>query len=178
MIIEITPVAREDKEILFNLSEKYEYELSQYFIDNDVNALGLYGFDYFASYFQENAKRWIFFIKVDGKLAGFAIILSDYFYLKSRKAEYTMADFFIMHKYRRNGVGKFAAHYLFDKFKGVWQLNIYDKNTTAAGFWLNVISNYTDNAYEILPNEEPDEEFGPGEDRCQHKVFLFSSTQS
>jgi Predicted acetyltransferase len=176
MLVDIVAVESDEEVILHNLIEKYEYELTQYF-DHDVNELGLYGFDYFDSFFHENAKRWVFFIKVDGKLAGFAMILADYFYLKSRKADYTLADFFVMHKYRGRGVGTFAARYLFAKFKGVWQLNTFDKNTAAVGFWLKVIRDYTEGAYEILPNEEPEEEFGPGDEKWRHKVFLFSSTQ-
>jgi len=113
MIIEVTAVQRDEKEILRNLMEKYDYELSQYGGD-DVNKLGLYGFDYLDNYWQEGAKRWAYFIKVDGKLAGFALILSDYFYLDDRESDYVMSDFFVMYKYRKAGVGKFVANKLFD----------------------------------------------------------------
>jgi len=167
MKIEIVAVARDEKEILRNLMEKYDYEMSQYGND-DVNKLGLYGFDYFDNYWQEGAKRWAYFIKVDGKLAGFAMFISDYFYLKDKKSDYMMNDFFVMYKYRGLGVGKFAVNYLFDKFKGAWQVNTADKNITSVKFWTNVISNYTDGRYELLPNEE----LGEG---CH--VFYFSATE-
>ena len=49
MKIEIIAVQRDEKEILRNLMEKYDYELSQYGGD-DVNKLGLYGFDYLDNY--------------------------------------------------------------------------------------------------------------------------------
>ena len=105
MNIELVVVERDEKEILRNLMEKYDYEMSQYGND-DVNKLGLYGFDYFDNYWQEGAKRWAYFIKVDGKLAGFAMFISDYFYLKDKKSDYMMNDFFVMYKYRGLGVGK------------------------------------------------------------------------
>ena len=165
MTLELTPVQRDEKEILRNLMEKYDYELSQYGGD-DVNKLGLYGFDYLDNYWQEGAKRWAFFIKADGKLAGFAMIISDYFYINSRASDYVMSDFFVMYKYRNAGVGKYAANYLFNKFKGIWQLNTMDKNVGSAKFWTKVVGDYTGGVYETLHNEE----LGDG-----HQVFLFST---
>lgn len=176
MEIEITAMERDEKEILLNLLEKYEYELSQYFV-HYVNEFGLYGFENLAGlddFYYKNAKGWVFFIKVDGKLAGFAIVLNDYFYLKSRKADYVLADLFVMYRYRGMGVGKFAANYLFDKFKGIWQLNAFTKNANSVRFWVKVISEYTGKAYEILPNEEPVEEHEIGEEHG-HVVFHFST---
>ena len=168
MNIEIVAVQRDEKEILRNLMEKYDYELSQYGGD-DVNKLGLYGFDYFDNYWQEGAKRWAYFIKVDGKLAGFAMFISDYFYLKDKKSDYMMNDFFVMYKYRGRGVGKFAANYLFDMYKGVWELNTVNINTTSVTFWEKIIGDYTGGAYELLPNEELGADY--------HKVFHFSTVK-
>ena len=164
-MIEIVYVERDEKEILRNLMEKYDYELSQYG-DGDVNKLGLYGFDYLDNYWQEGAKRWAYFIKVNDKLAGFALVISDYFYLKNHQTGYVMSDFFVMYKYRGTGVGKFAANYLFDKYKGIWQLNTIENNTISTEFWKKVVGEYTNEKYEFLPNDE----LGEG-----HKVFLFST---
>ena len=167
MKIEIIAIGRDEKEMLRNLMEKYDYELSQYDGD-DVNKLGLYGFDYLDNYWQEDAKRHAFFIQEDRKLAGFAMIISDYFYLDDRKTDYVMSDFFVMYKYRNKGVGKYAANYLFDMFKGVWQLNTIEKNIASVSFWNKVIGDYTDGRYEVLPNEK----LGVG-----HSVFLFSTAK-
>ena len=160
-------VQRDEKEILRNLMEKYDYELSQYGGD-DVNKLGLYGFDYLDNYWQEGAKRWAFFVKVNGNLAGFAMILSDHFYLNDKESDYTMSDFFVMYKYRNAGVGKFATNYLFDMFKGIWQLNTFEKNANSVAFWTRIINDYTGGIYEILPNNE----LGPG-----NQVFLFTTAK-
>lgn len=176
MIIEIAAMERDEKQILLNLSEKYEYELSQYFV-HYVNELGLYGFENLNGlddFYYKNEKGWVFFIKVDGKLAGFAIVCNDYSYLKSKKPDYVLADLFVMYRYRGMGVGKFAANYLFNKFKGIWQLNAFTKNTNSVRFWVKAISEYTGKAYEILPNEERPEEYGEGEEHG-HIVFCFST---
>ena len=75
MRIELVQVRKEEKEVLRNLLEKYDYEFSQYDL-RDVNALGLYGYDWLDCYWTEE-RRWPFFIKVDGQLAGF-VMVNDY----------------------------------------------------------------------------------------------------
>ena len=164
MEINLVAVERDEKEILRNLMEKYDYELSQYGHD-DVNKLGLYGFDYLDNYWQPGARRWAYFIKVDGILAGFAMVVSDYFYTKNRDLDYQMSDFFVMYKYRGKGVGKFAANYLFDMYKGAWELNTVNINTSSVKFWSNVVGDYTGGEYEVIPNEELGADF--------QKVLLF-----
>jgi len=72
MQVDLRPVALEDREILANLLEKYDYEFSQY-DDRDVNKLGLYGYKYLDFYWTED-DRFAYFIEVDGKLAGFVMV--------------------------------------------------------------------------------------------------------
>jgi len=112
--------------------EKYEYELSQYFV-HYVNDLGLYSFeslDGINDFYFKNSKGWVFFIRVDGKLAGFAVVLNDYAYIKSRKTDYVFSDLFVMYRYRGTGVGKFTANYLFDKFKGTWRVTPFPRGVS------------------------------------------------
>lgn len=144
--IQIIPVSVGEKEILKNLLEKYDYEFSQY-DHRDVNALGLYGYDYLDHYWVEE-KRWPFFIKVDGKLAGF-VMVNDYPEVV-RDTDYTLAEFFVMHKYRRMGVGRRAAYHVFDLFKGKWQLKRHPKNTSSVHFWNTVIADYTHGQYTLI----------------------------
>lgn len=67
---ELVQATADDKEILRNLLEKYQYKFSQW--DNrDVNRLGLYGHDYLDNYWTE-PNRWAFFILSGSRLAGFA----------------------------------------------------------------------------------------------------------
>lgn len=138
MNFEIVEVREDEKEILRNLMEKYDYEFSQYVLC-DVNPLGLYGYTYFDCYWYEE-NRWAFFLKVDGKLAGFAMV-NDY--PEAGESDYCMSEFFVMYKYRRCGLGKWAAFQLFDRFKGLWQLKRHPKNIGSVHFWDNVINEYT-----------------------------------
>jgi len=149
MDISIVPVKIGEKEILRNLLEKYDYEFSQY--DNrDVNDLGLYGYDYLDCYWTEE-NRFPFFVKVNGKLAGF-IMVNDY--LESKiNTNYTLSEFFIMYKYRRQGIGKYVVNNIFNKFKGKWQLKFHPKNEVSKNFWLKTIDEYTKGKYEIIKND-------------------------
>lgn len=105
MNIELRQACLEDREILSNLLEKYDYEFSQY--DNrDVNKLGLYGYKYLDYYWAEE-KRWAYFIVVDQKLAGF-IMVNDYSEVEERKTDFVISEFFVMYKYRHLGVGRQA----------------------------------------------------------------------
>ncbi|AEF81890.1 GNAT family N-acetyltransferase [Leadbettera azotonutricia] len=146
MNITIDLVRKDEKEILRNLLEKYLYEFSQY-EKTDVNSLGLYGYNYLDHYWTED-RRYPCFIKAENKLAGFAMV-NDYPEVKI-KADYTMSEFFILFKYRNSGIGKYAADYLFDKYKGKWQLKYHPKNTVSEKFWLHVVDDYTRGKYELL----------------------------
>ena len=148
MGISIELVRKEEKEILKNLLEKYLYEHSQY-DKRDVNILGLFGYDYLDNYWTEE-NRFPYFIKVDNILAGF-VMVNDYNETKL-DTNYTVSEFFIMYKYRRNGVGKYAVKYILEKHKGKWQLSFHPNNENSKKFWINTISEYTKGNYKLIEN--------------------------
>ena len=157
MKIEIKPVEIEEKEILRNLLEKYDYEFSQY--DNrKVNKFGLYGYKYLDNYWTEK-NRWAFFIIVDNDLAGF-VMVNDV-PETHKETDYSLAEFFVMYRYRRCGVGKYAAQKIFDMFNGRWQLKRHPKNIGSVYFWNTVISEYTGDKYELV-KYHPDTEYDDG----------------
>jgi len=157
MNIEIVKVEAEDKEILKNLLEKYDYEFSQW-DKRDVNKLGLFGYDYLDYYWTEK-NRWAFIIKVDDKLAGF-VMVNDYPEVDDTETDYTIAEFFVMYKYRRLGIGQYVAYKVFDMFHGKWQLKRHPKNVSSVHFWNKVVAEYTKGNYRLVeghPNTEYDD---------------------
>jgi predicted acetyltransferase len=168
MSIEIINVTKNEKEILRNLLEKYNYEFSQY-DNNDVNNLGLYGYDWLDCYWTED-NRWAYFIQYNNKFAGFMMI-NDYQETPGIKTDYTMAEFFILYKYRRMGIGKYAVKYAFDKYKGKWQLKRHPKNKGSVYFWNKIIEEYTNGKYELLENNEN----AKYEDGTNGDVFIFET---
>jgi len=137
----------DDREILANLLEKYDYEFSQY-DGRDVNKLGLYGYEYLDYYWNAD-KRWAYFIEVDGKLAGFVMVI-DLPEVEGTETDFQIAEFFVMYKYRRSGVGRQAFFLVLDKHKGRWQLKRHPKNIASVCFWDNVINEYTKGQYELI----------------------------
>jgi len=154
MEIELKRVELEEREILSNLLEKYDYEFSQY-DKRDVNKLGLYGYMYLDSYWNEK-NRWAYFILADDKLAGF-VMVNDYSEVEGRKTDFVLSEFFVMYKYRRLGVGKKAFYKALDLHKGTWQLKRHPKNMVSVHFWNNAVNEYTKGNFELIescPNTE------------------------
>ncbi|HXK50010.1 MAG TPA: GNAT family N-acetyltransferase [Clostridiales bacterium] len=149
MKIEIIPVKEEEKTILGHLLELYNYDFSE-FEDSDVNALGLYGYSYLDCYWTDD-RRYAYFIKVDGKLAGF-VMVCDYCYVSKDKNTLFLSEFFVMRKYRRKGIGETAAKKVFLKHKGKWELTMHPENKGALRFWEKVVTEISGNTLKMHKN--------------------------
>lgn len=86
-----------------------------------------------------------FIVRVDGELAGFALIKQMN---TNHAADYDVGEFFIVRKFRRKGIGKSVAHYLFDHFPGVWQVRQMMDHKLAQAFWRQVIADYSGKQYQ------------------------------
>jgi predicted acetyltransferase len=157
MDVQIVPVERDQKPVLRQLLELYLYDFSEY-DDAELNEHGRYGYDHLDHYWTEEG-RHPFFIRVAadgvaGKLAGFVLVSSHSFVLEDPKAK-SIAEFFVMRKYRRRGVGRAAATWVFDRFPGKWEVDQHGGNRLSYLFWETVIDAYTGGQYskEELANE-------------------------
>ena len=146
MKIEIEKVLEEQKSVLRQMMELYTYDFSE-FTDDDINEYGFYGYSHFDQYWTD-ADRHPFFIKVDNKLAGLVLVFSHCYYLKGDNI-YSIAEFFVLKKYRNKHIGKISAHKIFDKFIGRWEINQHPKNIIAQNFWEKTIDDYTKGQYKI-----------------------------
>lgn len=137
----------EQKELVANLMEKYEYEFSQY-TKSTMNESGLYGcIDWIDTYWQDEERRQ-YIVRVDGKLAGFALIRGS----ENDNIDFYIEEFFIIYDYRKQGVGQFVVNYLLGQHKGHWALVYTPRNLPAAKFWPKVIGEYTGGKYKIFEN--------------------------
>jgi predicted acetyltransferase len=143
MEITIEQVAISEKSVLRNLLELYLYDFSEY-DGADVNIHGLYQYEYLDVYWTEHG-RHPFFLKVGGNPAGFALV---------RELEagppplYSMAEFFVMRKYRRQKIGETFAKDLFNRFPGRWSVAQEENNLPSQKFWRKVINDYTEGQFE------------------------------
>ncbi|MGE5223053.1 MAG: GNAT family N-acetyltransferase [Omnitrophica WOR_2 bacterium] len=144
MTVDIQPVVYADKLILRNLMELYLYDFSE-FDGMDVNAHGRFEYRYLDHYWTE-AGRFPYFIRYDGRLAGFALVRD----IEGEEGEkvHRIAEFFILRKYRRKGIGKDAAIWLFKHFGGKWQVEELENNLPAQSFWRKVIGEITQGKFQ------------------------------
>ncbi|GAB6091518.1 GNAT family N-acetyltransferase [Spirochaeta dissipatitropha] len=168
MDIELKQVSRDEKEVLKNLLEKYDYEFSQW-DKRDVNMLGLFGYDYLDYYWTES-KRWAYFIFVDRNLAGFAMV-NDLPEVDDQPTDFQLAEFCILPKYRRCGIGKKAVFRILEIHSGKWQLKLHPSNIPSVHFWKHVIHEFTAGMYE-LKRAYPRTEYADG---TPGDIFFFSS---
>ena len=140
----------DEKSLLIRLMELYNYEFSQ-FSNDDINEYGYYGYDHIDDYWNEEG-RFPYLIRVDGKIAGFALICPHCKYRKEEDAR-CIGEFFVMLKYRRMGIGLNVAAQLFDKHRGLWEISYWRNNLPAGRFWKKVVEKYTKNNYRVFEIE-------------------------
>jgi predicted acetyltransferase len=76
-------------------------------------------------------------LNMDGHLAGFALI--NRLSRTGLAVDHNMAEFFVVRKHRRRGVGRAAAAEIFSRYRGRWELAMARRNVAALAFWREVI---------------------------------------
>ncbi len=130
--IEIRKALDSEKEIIENIYQFYEYDFSEMTFD-DVEPNGLFErYKYIDRYFTDE-DRTLYYVFVSGKIAGF-VMMNKYPYLLPEKVN-SIAEFFIMRKYRRSGIGQYTAKYIFENYPGRMIFEVRKLNTKAIAFW-------------------------------------------
>ncbi|MBN3526739.1 GNAT family N-acetyltransferase [Paenibacillus apiarius] len=143
MSLVIQKMEIEEKDILKNLMQYYFYDFSEY-VRCDVNECGQFDeYPYLDSYWGGEGKV-PFYIQFEGNYIGFVLVR---FVRSFDKDYYSIAEFFVMKKYRRSGLGRQAAIHIFDLFPGNWEVCQLESNKPAQDFWIDVIGQYTNNTY-------------------------------
>lgn len=97
----------------------------------------------------------IYLIRVDKQWAGFAWLAFGG-YCDPRTTDHTLMDeFFVLRKYRRRGVGEWAAVKLFNQYPGTWEVGEIPENVEAQQFWRTIIGRYTDGHYQEVDVDNP-----------------------
>jgi predicted acetyltransferase len=147
MKIEIARATLDQRPVVRHLSEFYMYDFSEMDPETEINDFGT--FDYGIDRYWQEHHRFPFLVRVDGKLAGFALVKRGA-YLSEDPDMMDMAEFFIMRRHRRRGVGSYVATYIFDLFPAKWEVRQIRTNPNALEFWRTVIDKYTDGRYEEI----------------------------
>lgn len=158
MNIEIVEAGEQDQTVIRNLTHFYIYDLAV-IMGWDCPGSGLFdGNDDLPEYWGKRPedphyawpadwRGYPYLIRVDGKLAGFALVK------KTGEGCFEMGEFFILRIFGGKGIGRHVAHQLFAKFPGRWTVEEMVGNAPAQAFWRKVISEYTSGNYEESTNK-------------------------
>ncbi len=139
----ISKIGPESDPLLQNLAQHYCHDMSEWF-DVDVCDDGRYCYD--------TASVWangydVYLARVDGAIAGFAIVGSAREWLGETGAR-DIHEFFVLRKFRRRGVGRSFARFVWAEHPGGWLVRVLEANEPALEFWRNEISVFAVGSFE------------------------------
>jgi predicted acetyltransferase len=135
--------------------ELYQYDFSE-FDGQDLDEHGCFGYGDL-DYFWFEPTHAVFLVTVDEKLAGFVLIDNEVVVTGNERS---VTEFFILRKYRRQGIGKQVAIEVFRRLPAKWEVRVIEQNSPAQDFWRRVIAEYTQDKFQEKQLDD-DEWHGP-----------------
>lgn len=149
-MVELQLVHETQKEILYNVLQKYLYEMTRYYED-EMDDNGNYPYKYFDDYFVEPTRKAMF-ILFNHKLAGF-VLLNNHSYI-NRATDHVIAEFSVFPIYRKRGIAQKAVELLYSQYPGKWELKFNLCNIPAANFWMKSTEKFKPVVYELEDKEQ------------------------
>lgn len=160
-------VTADDAALLSNLLELYMHDLSAAFAGVELGADGRFGYSKLALYWSEPERHFPFLIRCDGRVVGFALATRG-----SPASDdpdvFDVAEFFVIRRHRRSGVGRRAAMLLWSHLPGSWTVRASEAVPEAVAFWRSVVAEFTSGTAAEL--ERPGSPHG-------WRVFAFTSAR-
>ncbi len=147
-MIKLQEVTNTDKELFWNINQKYLYEMTMYYPDV-MDEYGNYHYGYFDEYFTDRNRK-AFFIYNDTTMIGF-VMINPYSPI-SHNPDYTIAEFTIFPSYRKKYYAVDAVNLIFSKYHGKWEIKYNEKNIGAKKLWTGITKQYAPEVYHL--NEE------------------------
>lgn len=140
--VTLTPAIVSDSSLLSNLLELYIHDMSDFFPNLELGPDGRFGYSRLILYWSDAHRRFAFVIRYGGKPAGFALatIGSP---ASTDPDVLDVAEFFVIRRQRRSGVGRAAAFLLWNRLPGKWIVRVAEQNAGAIAFWRDVITDYS-----------------------------------
>ena len=143
----IEQVTPRERVVLWRYLQFYIYDMSRFTGAQPVD--GVFPYSHFDAYWGEGKQRSAWWAKVGGEIAGFALVRCD-----GREHHREVAEFFIVNRWRRRGIGLSFARQLLTRFPGPWRLHELANNQGAIAFWHRVLSGFA--PYAEAPLTYPD----------------------
>jgi predicted acetyltransferase len=144
-MLRLQTVKEKDRELLWNINQKYLYEMTNYYND-PMDENGNYHYGHFEDYFTD-PRRTAYFIYEGELLIGFAF-LCPYSNI-GQTADYTMAEFTVFPSFRRKHYALEASKMILDRHPGKWEIKYNEKNPAGRNLWNTVAAPYEPESYQL-----------------------------
>lgn len=137
--VQLERVTESTRQTLWNLLQYMLFETSPSG-NNVANEDGSFDYKYFDNYFTDDNRDAYIVKSKTGELVGFVMINQ---YLQKAKTGHSIAEFLVLPRFRRNGVGSEVAKRCFAMYPGNWEVGPADGSDSAYKFWKKVIDDVT-----------------------------------
>lgn len=134
----VSRVDRSSDAVLANLFQHYLYDMAEWFaLDTQTDGRYAYSTD----------TIWdrgldVFFAYAGDLPIGFGIVGSAQSWIGEADRR-DLHEFFVVRRYRRNGVGQALANDVWDRYPGPWLVRVFQGNLPALPFWRRVVAAYS-----------------------------------
>lgn len=141
-----TEVSAMQRPVFDNLFQLYLYDHSEHTAlgsrDGEVDEQGQFSYSPGLDSYWEEPGRVPLLIRADGCIAGFMLL--HRWSALDRPLDQAVAKFFVLRKYRLARIGTRAAHLVFRRYPGRWEVAVADYNQEALMFWRSAIGSLGD----------------------------------
>ena len=138
--VEVDGASADERATIVNLFQLYMHDFSEFAeigtLHGEVASDGRFAHGALDVCWREEG--WFpLLIRADRRLAGFALV-SPWSAL-DRPLDWSVAEFFVLRKYRRARVGMRAGKLIFERFPGRWEVPVASYNRPALPFWRKTV---------------------------------------
>ena len=153
--VSIAAVPATEHTVVERLLQLYLHDFSAFADAADpygkVSDAGLFAYDHLDAYWHEPGREALL-LWIGPDLAGFALV--NTWSASGRGTDKAIAEFFVLRKYRRTGVGRHAACAILQSRPAVWEIAVAHYNQPAQLFWQAVIATLDGYTSDVLTGDD------------------------
>jgi predicted acetyltransferase len=132
-------------ELLSNLLGLYVHDMSEFY-PVEIGVDGRFRYEKLPLYWSERDTHFPYLVHFGGHLAGFALATRGS-PASADPEDLDVAEFFVLRRYRRSGIGRQAAFLLWNGLPGHWVVRVSSGNRQGLAFWRATVDEYTRGAF-------------------------------
>jgi len=138
--VDVIEARADQRSAIANMMQLYIHDFSEQWAGQargELNESGLFE-DYPLDPYWSKPDHIPLLIRAGGALAGFVLV--DAHAHSGLTLDRSVAEFFVVRKHRRGGVGAAAARAVFMRWPGQWEAAVARRNLGALAFWRRVVA--------------------------------------